>query len=393
MASPSYTYTLTNGTTADASHVMQNFNDILNGVTDGTKDLSISALTCAGTATLNGNVNLGNASSDDLTITASLASTLPIKTTNSYDIGSSTLGLRALYLGANSQTVKIQGSSSMSATWTFTAPINAGTAYYVLKTDGSGNSAWTPPAGESAAGSDADTSLTVASARTQIVVPTADRTYTLPTTSVLAGDTFTFVNNAAVTSSNLSILINSSGANLVRTLYPKSTASVIALQNTPTSAAHWACVTPAVSNWTAFTPTGSWSSNTTYSGFFRRCGENIEVNIQISLSGAPTAASLTVNFLPGSLAVDTAKIPSGTSTFNRAFGLVSINDNGADRILGVAGYSSTTAIAIFEMQADTTYVYNNQAVNATNPVTFASGDTIHIMNINLPISGWTNTGG
>jgi hypothetical protein len=99
MANPSYTYTLTNGTTADASQVMQNFNDILNGVTDGTKDLSISALTVAGTATFNGNVNVGNASADDLTITASLASTVAIKTNNSYDIGSATLGLRKLYLG------------------------------------------------------------------------------------------------------------------------------------------------------------------------------------------------------------------------------------------------------------------------------------------------------
>tara|TARA_R110000868_G_scaffold9394_1_gene46898 strand:- start:1653 stop:2921 length:1269 start_codon:yes stop_codon:yes gene_type:complete len=142
MTSPSLTYTLTNGTTADASQVMQNFNDLLNGYTDGTKDLSISALTCAGTATLNGHVNLGNASADDLTITASLASSLPIKTTNSYDIGSSTLGLRAAYFGANSQTVNIKGSASMSATWTMTLPVSAGTSGYVLSTDGAGVTSW-----------------------------------------------------------------------------------------------------------------------------------------------------------------------------------------------------------------------------------------------------------
>jgi hypothetical protein len=142
MANPSYTYTLTNGTTADASQVMQNFNDILNGVTDGTKDLSISALTCAGTATLNGNVNLGNASGDDLTVTASLASTIPIKTTATYDIGSSTKGLAGAYFGANSQTVRIVGSGSMSATWTLTLPTTAGTADYVLSTNGSGVTSW-----------------------------------------------------------------------------------------------------------------------------------------------------------------------------------------------------------------------------------------------------------
>jgi hypothetical protein len=99
MAAPSLTYTLINGATADASQVMQNFNDLLNGVTDGTKDLSISALTCAGTATLNGHVNLGNSSADDLTVTASLASNLPIKTNNTYGLGSATLGLSGVYLG------------------------------------------------------------------------------------------------------------------------------------------------------------------------------------------------------------------------------------------------------------------------------------------------------
>ncbi len=142
MAAPSYTYTLTNGTTADASQVMQDFNDILNGVTDGTKDLSISALTVAGTLTANGHVNVGNSSSDDLSITASLATSIPIKTTNAVNIGSSTLGLASAYFGANSQTVRLLPSASMSATWTLTLPVTAGTSGYFLKTNGSGVSSW-----------------------------------------------------------------------------------------------------------------------------------------------------------------------------------------------------------------------------------------------------------
>lgn len=142
MPSPSITYTFSNSTTADASQVNQNFTDIINGITDGTKDLSISALTVAGNATFSGNTTLGNASSDDVTITGSLASSIPIKTTNTYNIGSSTLGLASIYLGANSQTVRILGSASMSATWTFTLPVTAGTDGYYLKTNGSGVSSW-----------------------------------------------------------------------------------------------------------------------------------------------------------------------------------------------------------------------------------------------------------
>lgn len=146
MANPSLTYTLTNGTTADADQVMQNFTDIINGITDGTKDLSIAALTAAGTATFNGNVTLGNASSDDITFTGSMASTLPIKTDATYDIGSTSLGLRVAYFGGNSNRVGIKASGSTSATWNLTLPTTAGTSGYVPITDGSGNLSWVGPA-------------------------------------------------------------------------------------------------------------------------------------------------------------------------------------------------------------------------------------------------------
>lgn len=144
MAAPSLTYTLTNGATADASQVMQNFNDLLNGITDGTKDLSISALTLAGTLTANGHVNIGNSSSDDLSITASLASTIPIKTTRTYNIGSADLGLATIYLGGNStHTVALSAAGSgLSGDVTFTLPVSNGTSGGYLKTNGSGATSW-----------------------------------------------------------------------------------------------------------------------------------------------------------------------------------------------------------------------------------------------------------
>lgn len=145
MAAIAVTYSFTNGTTSDATQVNQNFTDIINGLSDGTKDISVSAGTFAGNVSISGNTTIGNASGDDLTVTASLASSIPIKTTNSYDIGSSTLGLRALYFGANSQTVKIQGSSSMSATWTLTLPVSAGSDKQFLQTNGSGVASWVTP--------------------------------------------------------------------------------------------------------------------------------------------------------------------------------------------------------------------------------------------------------
>jgi hypothetical protein len=73
MAAPSVTYTFTNGTTADATQVNQNFTDIINGVSDGTKDLTVSALTAGGTVSFTGtSITFGNASSDLVTFVATI---------------------------------------------------------------------------------------------------------------------------------------------------------------------------------------------------------------------------------------------------------------------------------------------------------------------------------
>lgn len=124
MAAPSYTYSLTNGSTADATQVMQNYNDILNGVTDGTKDITVNAVTANGTANLKGQVNLGDASADDIQFNGSLATSIPIKTTNSYDLGTATIGLRAIYFGqsSSSRTGKVLVATHSSASRIYTIP-------------------------------------------------------------------------------------------------------------------------------------------------------------------------------------------------------------------------------------------------------------------------------
>lgn len=64
MPNPSVTYTFSNGTSADATQVNTNFTDVINGITDGTKDLTILSLTT------NGNTVLGSDSSDSLSVNA-----------------------------------------------------------------------------------------------------------------------------------------------------------------------------------------------------------------------------------------------------------------------------------------------------------------------------------
>lgn len=98
MAAPSVTHTFSNGTTADATEVNTNFSDIIAGITDGTKDLTISALTAQGAAVFNGATTLGNATGDDVTITGYVASDIVPKTTASSDLGSTSNTWSSLYL-------------------------------------------------------------------------------------------------------------------------------------------------------------------------------------------------------------------------------------------------------------------------------------------------------
>jgi len=110
MANISVTYSFSNGTTLEASEINQNFTDIINGTSDGTKDFTISALTAGGaaqfngaatfasTATFNGAVTLGNATSDDITFIGYVASNIEPKTDATYTLGSSAQCWRSISL-------------------------------------------------------------------------------------------------------------------------------------------------------------------------------------------------------------------------------------------------------------------------------------------------------
>ncbi len=121
MAGPSVSYTFSNSTTADAPQVNQNFTDLVNGATDGTKDYSINALTVAGAATFNGAVTLGNSSGDAITFTGSLSSSVPVSANATHDVGGSTTGLRYVYLGNSTFTVRL-GAGTMTASWNLSFP-------------------------------------------------------------------------------------------------------------------------------------------------------------------------------------------------------------------------------------------------------------------------------
>jgi len=133
-----------------------------------------------------------------------------------------------------------------------------------------------------------------------------------------------------------------------------------------------------VSDWQTYTPTGAWSTNTTYDARYRRVGDSIEIEAEVQLAGAPTSATFTLN-LPTGLSFDTAKI-SDPSNGGSIFGVASGSDGGLV-YTGNVTYGGASAVRIY---GDDDVGAWTQAV----PFTFASGDAIY-MTFRAPITGWS----
>jgi len=139
---------------------------------------------------------------------------------------------------------------------------------------------------------------------------------------------------------------------------------------------------PPVTDWADFNATGTWTTNTTYLGKFRRVGDTIELWYQVTLSGAPDATDLAVN-LPAGLSIDTTKLTSIAD--NRELdGFAIIMDGG--------GHGEASTHKIIYITASQVKPLTEAGGNLTDtvPITFASGDRIFIR-VNLPILGWSST--
>ena len=142
----------------------------------------------------------------------------------------------------------------------------------------------------------------------------------------------------------------------------------------------------AVTDSVAFTPTGSWTTNTTYTGFYRQIGGYMLGEIRLLLAGAPTSATLTVN-IPNSLTIDTTKLPDQTNSAT-SLGNVTILDSGSAKYTGIATYNSATSLVIRYQKDNATAVTHTNVTQAA-PVTFAVNDEIHI-SFAVPIANWSS---
>lgn len=137
-----------------------------------------------------------------------------------------------------------------------------------------------------------------------------------------------------------------------------------------------------ITDWAAWTPTGSWSTNTTYTGLKRRVGDEYEYQVKVLTSGAPTSAALTINIAE---TIDLNKLIQGGSAFEN-LGTGAANDSGTAYTLIVAG-SSANAVQV-RYQSATTGA--SSQVTQASPFTFGASDYVTVY-FRVPILGLSSS--
>src|SRR6266853_1808485 len=95
-------------------------------------------------------------------------------------------------------------------------------------------------------------------------------------------------------------------------------------------------------DWTSYTPTGTWTTNSTYTGKWRRVGDSMEVEVNVALAGAPNSATFTDINLPTGYTIDTTKMTTVAAN-TRSLGTGWTQSAGSTYLVNPV-YRSTTSI-------------------------------------------------
>lgn len=136
-----------------------------------------------------------------------------------------------------------------------------------------------------------------------------------------------------------------------------------------------------VTNWETFTPTGTWTSNTTYTGFKRRVGDVAEYKVTLVLTGTPTATTLNINIPDGSIDTSKASALANDSTLGNA----SVFDSGTGYYAGRVDYINSTQVRVTSFTASA----RPQDITSTYPIIWANNDKI-FLEFSVPIAGWSS---
>lgn len=145
-----------------------------------------------------------------------------------------------------------------------------------------------------------------------------------------------------------------------------------------------------ISEWQSYTPTGAWTANCTYTGRWRRVGQNMEVQARVVATGGPTPTNteLTIQ-IPTGYTIDESATPVSGTVNDRPCGVGVVWDDGT-RVYPAVVHAVSSAGAL-KVRVQDTGGSSGGAVEHDNPITFASGDSVAIQ-ASVPISEWAGSG-
>lgn len=146
---------------------------------------------------------------------------------------------------------------------------------------------------------------------------------------------------------------------------------------------------PAVTDLVSDTPSGSLTTNVTYTGYHRRVGDSLEGEILVSFSGANTDGAVTLNLPPG-FTIDTAKLANSATDGSEQLGWGTYLRSGVANYPLSLKYNSTTSFSVRVNNATGTYdTDTSMNTNTNTPATVGAGDKIQVF-YRVPIVGWSS---
>lgn len=140
---------------------------------------------------------------------------------------------------------------------------------------------------------------------------------------------------------------------------------------------------PIATDWVSFTPTGSFVTNVTYTGKYRRIGDSMETEVGVLFSGATDSVTFSLN-TPLGLLIDSTKLA-------QVQGPVALVGHG---YANKSGLNDHNGVVVWVNDNTKIFVANAENTNAnlwsnTVPMTIASADSFSFR-FTIPIVGWSS---
>lgn len=137
--------------------------------------------------------------------------------------------------------------------------------------------------------------------------------------------------------------------------------------------------------WTAFTPAGSWTANATYTAFWRRNFDSIDLDIKVLTTATPTPTVALTIPIPTGLTINTSVQTLAAAGITPWNGSVALAQIGTNNFQGFVRYNDTSSIGV---RYDTGTLGANASVTPTTPFAWINTDYAVIKVSGIPITNW-----